>query len=57
LLKNPFGPYVVIPAAAGIHSFQCLLDSGFRGSDDEWEFFRNLLKSRLQAGDFFNPED
>ena len=32
-----------MPAEAGIQSFQYLLDSRFRGSDEEAEFFRILL--------------
>ena len=36
-------PRFVIPAEAGIQSFQAVLDSRLRGSDDLEEFFRNLL--------------
>jgi hypothetical protein len=45
LLKKSFAPYVVIPAEAGIQSFQSILDSRLRGSDGKLEFFRILLKS------------
>jgi len=41
--KSPFRPQIVIPAEAGIQSFQAILDSGFRRSDGESEFFRILL--------------
>ena len=47
LLKSPFRTQVVIPAEAGIQSFQDLLDSGFRRSDGESEFFHILLESKL----------
>jgi len=33
----------VIPPNAGIQSFHALLDSRFRGSDEELKFFRILL--------------
>jgi hypothetical protein len=42
--KNPFRPLVVIPAKAGIQSFQGILDSRFRGSDGGCRFFSNLLE-------------
>ncbi len=32
---------------AGIQSFQCILDSRFRGSDGLSEFFRNILGCRF----------
>ena len=42
--KSPFQPYEVIPAEAGIQSFQAFLDSRFRGSDSDLGFFPNLLE-------------
>jgi len=35
---------IKISAKAGIQFFQAFLDSRFRGSDSEMEFFSNLLK-------------
>jgi hypothetical protein len=42
-----FQPCIVIPAETGIPSFQCFLDSRFRGSDGFVGFFRILSGSRL----------
>jgi hypothetical protein len=42
--KTLFQSRRVIPAEAGIHSFQGFLGSRFRGSDGSVEFFRNLLE-------------
>jgi hypothetical protein len=38
--KTPKTPFSVIPAQAGIQSFQGLLDSRLRGSDDLGAFLR-----------------
>ena len=40
LVKSPKWPLFVIPAKAGIQSFQALLDSRLRGSDDLGDFLR-----------------
>ena len=45
MLKKFFSPFAVIPAEAGIQSFQYLLDSRFRGSDGGLKFFRILLEN------------
>jgi hypothetical protein len=49
---------VVIPAKAGIQSFQGILDSRFCGSDGECGFFRNLINPKVfsQFG-VFEPLD
>jgi hypothetical protein len=39
-VKSPKTPFPVIPAKAGIQSFQALLDSRLRGSDDFCGFLR-----------------
>jgi len=38
LVKSQEFPLGVIPAEAGIQSFQWVLDSGFRRSDELWDF-------------------
>jgi hypothetical protein len=40
LVKSWKMPFSVIPAKAGIQSFQAFLDSRLRGSDDFWDFLR-----------------
>jgi hypothetical protein len=50
LLKSPLRAYVVIPAEAGIQSLKGYLDSRFRGSDGEWEFFRSLVEKISPGG-------
>jgi hypothetical protein len=40
LVKSPKSLFSVIPAQAGIQSFQGLLDSRLRGSDGSWDFLR-----------------
>jgi hypothetical protein len=40
-VKSPKQPFSVIPAEAGIQSFQALLDSRLRGSDDCGDFLRS----------------
>jgi hypothetical protein len=40
-VKSPRQPFSVIPAKAGIQSFQGFLDSRLRGSDDLADFLRD----------------
>jgi len=40
-VKSPKVPFSVIPAKAGIQSFQALLDSRLRGSDGFGDFLRD----------------
>jgi len=39
-VKSRKMPFSVIPAKAGIQCLQALLDSGFRRSDEVWDFLR-----------------
>ena len=39
-VKSPLYPLIVIPAKAGIHSFQVIMDSRFRGNDSICDFLR-----------------
>jgi hypothetical protein len=39
-VKSPLCPLIVIPAKAGIHSFQANMDSRFRGNDSVFDFLR-----------------
>jgi hypothetical protein len=41
IAKSPDSPFFVIPAKAGIQSFQILLDSRFHGSDMIFDFLRS----------------
>jgi hypothetical protein len=47
MLKKFFRPLVVIPAKAGIQSFEGILDSRFRGSDGGCGSFSNLLEEKV----------
>jgi hypothetical protein len=40
LVKSRFIPFSVIPAEAGIQSFQAVLDPGVRRGDDKKDFLR-----------------
>ena len=42
LAKSRKTPFSVIPAEAGIQSFQKLLDSHLRGSDDVGDFYETM---------------
>ena len=39
-VKSPLGPLIVIPAKAGIQSFQAIMDSRLRGNDSIFDFLR-----------------
>ena len=39
-VKSPLCPLIVIPAKAGIQSFQVIMDSRFRGNDSIFDFLR-----------------
>ncbi len=39
-VKNPLGPLIVIPAKAGIQSFQAIMDSCLRRNDAIFDFLR-----------------
>jgi hypothetical protein len=60
VLKNDFQPSLVIPAEAGIQSFESLLDSRFCGSDSIPGFFNSLRKNSFDKRgsgkmDFLSP--
>jgi hypothetical protein len=48
-VKSPLGPFIVIPAKAGIQSFQAIMDSCLRRNDTIFDFlrFRQNLKKPL----------
>ena len=48
-VKSQKTPFSVIPAKAGIQSFQALLDSRLRGSDG----FRDLLRNHQRCAEEF----
>jgi hypothetical protein len=50
-VKSSKIPFSVIPAKAGIQSFQALLDSRLRGSDDSGDFLRER-QIRLNKKEF-----
>jgi hypothetical protein len=39
-IKSPLGPLIVIPAKAGIQSFQAIMDSCLRRNDAIFDFLR-----------------
>ncbi len=43
LVKSASVPVNVIPAQAGIHSFQVVLDSRLRGSDGSGVFYDSII--------------
>ena len=52
-VKSPKVPFSVIPAKAGIQSFQALLDSRLRGSDGFGDFSRDRQECQNPKAKWF----